>query len=46
MKINKYAYLTSEEILPSYQRRVRYQVKFSYSPLGKTLEKQRKIIED
>ena len=46
VKINKYAYLTSEEILPSYQRRVRYQVKFSYSPLGKTLERQRKIIED
>ena len=45
-KIDKYEYLTGEEILPSDQRRVIEQVQFTYSPLGKTLEKQIKIIED
>ena len=44
-KIDKYEYLTGEEILPSDQRRVIEQAKFTYSPLGKTLEKQRKTIE-
>ena len=42
-KIDKYEYLTGEEILPSDQRRVIEQAKFTYSPLGKALEKQRKI---
>ena len=45
-KIDKYEYLTGEEILPSDQRRVIEQVQFTYSALGKTLEKQIKIIED
>ena len=38
-KIDKYQYLTSEEILPSDQRRVIEQAKFTYSLLGKGLEK-------
>ena len=45
-KIDKYKYLTGEEILPSDQRRVIEQAKFTYSPLGKSLEKQTKAIED
>ena len=45
-KIDKYEYLTSEEILPSDQGRVIEQAKFTYSPLGKALEKQRKTIEE
>ena len=44
-KINKYEYLTGE-ILPSDQRRVIKQGKFTYSPLGKVLEKQTKTIID
>ena len=38
-KIDKYEYLTGEEILPLDQRRVIEQAKFTYSPLGKALEK-------
>ena len=38
-KTDKYEYLTSEEILPSGQRRVIKQAKFIYSPLGKVLDK-------
>ena len=45
-KINKYECLTGEEILPSDQRRVIEQANFTYSPSGKTLEKQTKTIED
>ena len=45
-KIDKYEYVTGEEILPSNQRRVIEQAKFTYSPLGKALEKQTKTIED
>ena len=45
-KIDKYEYLTGEEILPSDQRRVIEQTKFSYFPLGKAFEKQTKTIED
>ena len=45
-KIDKYEYLTGEEILRSDQRRVIEQAKFTYSPLGKPLVKQRKAIED
>ena len=45
-KIDKHEYLTGEIILPSDQRRVIEQSKFPYSPLGKALEKPRKIIED
>ena len=45
-KIDKYEYLTGEEILPSNQQQIIRQAKFNYSPLGKALEKQRKITED
>ena len=45
-KIDKYEYLTSEEILPSNQQQIIEQAKFTYSPLGKAFEKQIKTIED
>ena len=35
-KIDKYEYLTGEEILPSHRSRLIEQAKFAYSPLGKT----------
>ena len=40
VKINKYEYLTGEEMLPSDQRQMMKQAKFTYSSLGKALEKQ------
>ena len=43
-KIDKYEYLTSEEILPSNQRQIIEQAKFPYSPLGKAFAKQTKKI--
>ena len=45
-KLDKYEYLTGEEILPSNQQQIIQQAKFTNSPLGKALEKQRKTIED
>ena len=45
-KIHKYKYLTGEDILPSNQQQIISQAKFTYSPLGKALEKQTKTIED
>ena len=45
-KINKYEYITGEEILPSNQQQIIEQAKFTYSPLGKAFEKQTKTIED
>ena len=45
-KIDKYEYLTGEEILPSNQRKIIEQAKFTYSPLGKAYEKQAKAIEE
>ena len=45
-KIDKYEYLTGEEILPSNQQLIIEQAKFTYSPLGKAFEKQTKTIED
>ena len=44
-KIDKYEYLTGEEILPSNQKQIIEQTKFTYSPLGKAFEKQTKTIE-
>ena len=44
-KIDKYEYLTGKEILPSDQSRITDQAKCTYSPLGKTFEKQLKIKE-
>ena len=45
-KIAKYEYLTSKEILPSDQSRILEQAMFTYSPLWKAFEKQRKSIEE
>ena len=45
-KIDKYGYLTGEEILPSDQSKIIEQGKFTYSPLGKSLEKETKTIKD
>ena len=44
--INKYEYLTGEEILPSSQKQITEQAKFTYSPLGKAFEKETETIED
>ena len=41
-KIDKYEYLTEEEILPSNKKKIIEQAKFTYSPLGKVFEKQTK----
>ena len=45
-KLDKYEYLTGEEILPSNQQQIIEQAKFTYSPLGKAFEKQTKTIKD
>ena len=45
-KIDKYEYLTGEEILPSNQQQIIEQAKFTYSPSGKAFEKQTKTVED
>ena len=44
-KIDRYEYLTGEKILPSNQRHVIEQAKFTYSSLGKPFERQIKTIE-
>ena len=44
-KIDKYEYLTGEEILPSNERQIIEQEKFTYSPLGKAFEKQIKQLK-
>ena len=45
-KIEKYEYPTGEEILPSNQRQIIEQAKFTHSPLGKVYEKSTKTIEE
>ena len=45
-KLDKYEYLTGEEILPSNQQQIIQQAKFNYSPLGKAIEKRIKTIQD
>ena len=45
-KLDKYEYLTGEEILPSNQQQIIQQAKFNYSPLGKAVKKQIKTIKD
>ena len=45
-KLDKYEYLTGEEILPSNQQQIIQQAKFNYSPLGKAIKKHIKTIED
>ena len=41
-KIDKFEYVKGEEILPTDQTRVIEQAKLTYSPFGKSLEKQTK----
>ena len=45
-KIPKYEYLAGEEMLPSNQKQIIEQVKFTYSTLRKAFEKQTKTTED
>ena len=45
-KFNKYEYLIGEEILPSNQKQVIEQAKFTYYPLLKAFKKQIKATED
>ena len=45
-KIDKYEFLTGEEILNPGEKREIEQTNFTYSPLGKTSKKQVKITED
>ena len=44
-KIDKYEYLTGEEILPSNQQQIIEQAKFTYSLLGKAFEKQQEQLK-
>ena len=44
-KIDKYDYLTGEEILPSNQQQIIEQAKFTYSPLEKTFENKQKQLK-
>ena len=41
-KFDNYEYLTGEEILPSNQQQIVEIAKFTYSPLGKAFENQKK----
>ena len=45
-EIDKYEYLTGEEILPSNKKQIIEKAKFTYSPLGKAFVKQTKTIKD
>ena len=45
-KIDKYEYLTGEEILSYNQQQIIEKAKLTYSPLGKAFEKQTKAIKD
>ena len=45
-KIDKYQFLTGEEMLPPEHRRMIEQAKFAKFPLGKAFEKQTKTNED
>ena len=45
-KLHKCEYLTGEDILPSTQKQIVEQTKFTYSPLRKAFDKQIKTIEN
>ena len=45
-ELNKYEYLTGEDILPSNRQQIIEQARLTYSPLGKAFEEQTKTIED
>ena len=44
-KLDKYEYLTGEEILPSNQQQLIQQAKFNYSPLGKAIKNKEKLLK-
>ena len=44
-EIYKYEYLTGEDILPSNKQQIMEQARFTYSPLGKTFQKQIKQLK-
>ena len=44
--IDKYQYLTDQEIIPSGREAALSMARFEYSPLGKALEKQTKTIQE
>ena len=44
-KIDKYEYLTGEEILPSNKQQIIEQTKFTYSPLEKLLKNKQKLLK-
>ena len=44
-KIDKYEYLTGEEIVSFNQRHIIEQAKFAYSPLGKAFENKQKQLK-
>ena len=43
-KIDKYEYLTGEEILPSNQQQIIQQAKFTYSPFGKAIQDNKRLV--
>ena len=43
--IDKYEYLTGKEILPSNQKQIIEQAKFTHSPLGKSFENKQKQLK-
>ena len=45
-KLDKYEYLTGQEILPSNQQQILEQTKFTYSLLGKAFQEQIKTIKE
>ena len=45
VKIDKYEYLTGEEILPPDQSQIIQKTRLAYSPLGKALEKRQKQLK-
>ena len=45
-KIDKYEHFTGKEILPSNQKQIIEQAKFTYSPFGKAFEKQTQAIKN
>ena len=45
-KIDQYKYLTGEEILPSHQRQITEQAKFTYSPRENAFENKLKYLKN
>ena len=45
-KIDKYKYLTGEEILPSHQKQITEQAKFTYSPRENAFENKLKYLKN